>query len=635
MTSLKHAVRMGWTALLALAAILASPVRAEGQRIALLIGNADYDMNGVIDPGSRPEGMLTDLPNACKDVEAVEAKLVLLGWSEQTEIIRHCNLTQTDIIGQLNQFIEKFSNMDDPVGFIYFAGHGVQVNNAGYVFGVNAKVDIEATAETMVKKPKTTLFVSSGINVARHLKSNLGDIYDGALVVVLDACRDNPVATVLRNKRKAIPISALSTASDNMIGMLMAYSTKGGAYANEGMGELSPFAETFVESMQAGLSVDEVISQTATTLYNRTKDTDQVQEPSKEGIITFPPRRCFAANCGNAAPSAHSRLDLPGPGRPLQPLLQSERSAGLTLASFSPPAATAVRPVPQSWRPRTQSQASSSIRTQKPQTTQILKANRWNSSVNQDLLVDDRMLVDVYYCTGYDSTPQLQSLAQRAVEQIRAFALTAEGERLIKSIRLREHPKAFNELQGRRFVRDLIVYEDSSEQEAKLAQALSKVVGEPFVALKNLDISPGYLKLYACQGASPSATASRVFLQVPSSGSLPMAREIAADLSARFSGINVAGGIEVLPRQSPLSSEVRYFHEADAILALDIADQIRQTKGIPIAAKFVPGFKVAALTMEIWFGKDSQKFNTSPAQRPVNQSRAVAPQTSAVPVPAS
>lgn len=626
---LKQMVRACCAAVLGLVAVLSSPAQADGERIALLIGNADYDANGTIDASVPPAGGLSDLPNACKDVEAVEAKLVLLGWSEETEISRHCNLKKASIIEQLDHFIEKFNSMDNPVGFIYFAGHGMQVNGVGYVFGVNAKVDIDATADTMIKKPKNALFVSSGVDIARYLKSNVGDVYGGALVVVLDACRDNPVATLLRNKYKSVPISALSTSPDSMIGMLLAYSTKGGAYANDGLGELSPYAESLVNSMREDLSIEEAINQAAFSLYNRTKDTDRVQEPSREGIFPPPPpRRCFARNCGGTAPGAHSRFDPPNPGSPLQPLLRTGGNPAFALASFAPAGALEARPAPAPWRARRQSQASAPARLPVPQKTDIFRAVKSSAIQRPDQLVDDRILVDVYYCAGYDSSPQLQRLAERAVEQIRSYALSPDGQRLIKSIRLREHPKAYNELQGRRFVRDLIVYEDSSVQEAELARALGTVVGAPFVAIKNLDVSPGYLKLYACEGASPSASSSRIFLQVPSSGSLPLARSVIEDLSARFPGINVAGGIEVLPRQSPMSSEVRYFHEEDAMLAGDIADQIRQATGIPISPKFVPGFKVSALTMEIWFGRDSVKSNASPSQRPPTQVRGVPPPAS-------
>lgn len=602
MTGRKHLAALWGALLMGAAGLLSTEARAAPERVALLIGNADYNKNGQIDTAAPPLGTLTDLPNACKDVEAIEAKLILLGWSED-EITKECDQEKPGIVGHLDQFIAKFNGMQKPIGFIYFSGHGIQVNEVGYVFGVKASIDVKLAAETMETKPKNQLFPVSGIDIARYLKSGVGDVYDGALVIVLDACRDNPVAAVLRNNRKSIPVTAPKT-SDNMMGMVIAYSTTAGAYASDGLGELSPYAEALRDSMREDLSIEEALSKAAFALYKKTEGTANEQQPSKEGYFPPPPpRRCFAAGCGGTGPPAASGS---GAAATIETIYrQSRGEAPIRLAMAGPVPHWLAKdhgasPIAAARTPPGGAVPSRAV----PERTEVFRASRAIAAdLNVVQAVDNRILVDVYYCSGYEMSEGLKTLAQTAAERIRAYANGPEGQLLIKSIRFREHPKTYNELQGSRFVRNLIVFDNSSVQEEKLGQSLATVVGKPFAPIRNLDYSAGYLKIYACEGASPNATASRVFFHVADMGTYPLARNVMQEMSQRFPGINIAGGIEVLPRQSPRTSEVRYFHREDAVLANDIATQITRSWGVPTEAKYLPGYKVSQMTMEVWLGR--------------------------------
>lgn len=567
------------------------------EQTALLIGNSDYDANSQIDTASPPAGMFPDLRNPCKDVEAVEAKLILLGWSED-QIVKKCDLTKSDIAEELDKFIEKFNGMTKPLGFVYFGGHGLQVNDVAYMFGTGAKVDLQKTADTMVNKPKNELFQTSGIDIRRYLKSYIGDVYEGALVVVFDACRDNPVASVLRNNGKSVLVTAPKPSSD-MLGMVINFSTTAGNFANDGLGELSPYAEALIDSMGTDVTIDETISKAAFALYHKTKNTDYEQLPSREGIFPPPPRRCFGVPCAGAAvpvapggggggggelgPRFFVQPEaLPSPVGAQKVLLDSMRAAwGPAFRPLTPMVAHAT-----------------------PNKKDVYKSARPMPANNLTKAIDNRILVDVFYCSGYDGTANMQLLANATAEKLRAYAAGSEGQMLIKSIRLREHPKAYNEMQGSRFIRNLIVYDELSIEEPKLAAAIQPVVGGGFAPIKNLDASAGYLKIYACQGATPDATASRIFFQTAEASVDSLARAMIKDLSAQFTGLNVAGGIQVLPTKSPASSEVRYFHQDDVALATDIASHLSQIWQIPVEAKYVGGRKVSAKTMEVWLGRE-------------------------------
>jgi hypothetical protein len=162
-----RSIRYSWIATLAIffLSIFSSECRAQESgpapiqpKFALLIGNGDYD--GV--PGFTPRrathlGKLSDLRNPCNDVTLIQRNLIRLGWSERNIIIK-CDVTTVEIISAMQEFADDFMTGEFPFGFIYYAGHGAQVDRDTYIFGTDAENDIDNVVNRYSHSPDANLF---------------------------------------------------------------------------------------------------------------------------------------------------------------------------------------------------------------------------------------------------------------------------------------------------------------------------------------------------------------------------------------------------------------------------------------------------------------------------------------------
>jgi hypothetical protein len=158
-------------AVLATLAALALPAAAE-KRVALVIGNDVYPNL------SRRE----QLHNAINDARAVKATLEGLGF----DVLSGENLDRDALIGRLSDFGARLELGD--IAFFFYAGHGVSLNGANYILptGISephsaGRDEEERLADLSVAETRVIDRIArSGARVA---------------VVVLDACRDNPLAS--------------------------------------------------------------------------------------------------------------------------------------------------------------------------------------------------------------------------------------------------------------------------------------------------------------------------------------------------------------------------------------------------------------------------------------------------------
>jgi uncharacterized caspase-like protein len=133
------------------------------RRVALVIGNANYKNT-------------SPLANTSNDASAVAAALRDIGFSEVVE--KH-DLDRSAFIAALRTFGEAAAPAQWAV--VYYAGHGLEIGGQNYLVPIDAKLEKESDAE------------DEGVAVAR-LFDRLADT-KGVKIVILDACRDNPLAT--------------------------------------------------------------------------------------------------------------------------------------------------------------------------------------------------------------------------------------------------------------------------------------------------------------------------------------------------------------------------------------------------------------------------------------------------------
>ncbi|MCX7148993.1 MAG: caspase family protein, partial [Rhodocyclales bacterium] len=102
---------------------------SQGRRIALVIGNGDYQY---------PEN-LPRLSNPANDAQDIAEALRGFGF----EVIERRNQTLEAMSDTIAEFGSKIGGSE--AALFYFAGHGIQVNNQNYLMPVNARIASEST----------------------------------------------------------------------------------------------------------------------------------------------------------------------------------------------------------------------------------------------------------------------------------------------------------------------------------------------------------------------------------------------------------------------------------------------------------------------------------------------------------
>jgi hypothetical protein len=208
------------TRLLALATLLLvlMPVggaRAE-TRIALVIGNAAYS------------GSLSPLENPVNDAELIADALKSVGF----DVISLHDASQKEMKRAIAEFGAAIAaGGKDVTGLFYYAGHGLQVGGTNYLVPVNAEiaregdVDLESVAAGSILKQMELAGATTSI-------------------VILDACRNNPLARGFRSASRGL------ARMDAPNGSFLAYSTAPGDVAADGEGRNSPFARALASEMK-------------------------------------------------------------------------------------------------------------------------------------------------------------------------------------------------------------------------------------------------------------------------------------------------------------------------------------------------------------------------------------------------
>src|SRR5438445_2471650 len=153
-----------WLLLLTAADLQANLLAADRNRVALIIGNSKY----VHAP---------TLANPASDARLMAETLRKAGF----KVIEGIDLDYAGMHDRLNRFTE--ASYDAELAVIYYAGHGMQVNGKNYLIPVDAELTAPAHLRTRT------------VQIDELLAALPPD--PGVGVVILDACRDNPLARSL------------------------------------------------------------------------------------------------------------------------------------------------------------------------------------------------------------------------------------------------------------------------------------------------------------------------------------------------------------------------------------------------------------------------------------------------------
>jgi tetratricopeptide (TPR) repeat protein len=201
-----------------------------GSRVALVIGNGAYVNAGA-------------LPNPANDARAVARVLREIGF----DVAEGVNLDHRSQERLVRDFLRKAANAR--VALLFYAGHGMQVEGKNFLVPVDAKL----TARTDL--PFETL----------ELDKILAGLDDESRtnILILDACRDNPLAKNFARtaSRSASSPAGLAPVSSVGSGTLIAYATAPDQVALDGDAGNSPFTAALVKHLRTpGLEVRQMLT---------------------------------------------------------------------------------------------------------------------------------------------------------------------------------------------------------------------------------------------------------------------------------------------------------------------------------------------------------------------------------------
>lgn len=161
---------------------------AQARRLALVIGNDNYQQ-------------VSRLDKAVNDAEGMALALGAAGF----EVFKHRDLSFRKTVLAFEEFYDKVKGGDEVV--VFYAGHGVQTERGSYLL----PVDIEGETQSQIEK------ISYSVN---GLLEELDRIKARFSLVIVDACRDNP----LRSRGRTIGIARGLSAPDVAKGQMVIFS---------------------------------------------------------------------------------------------------------------------------------------------------------------------------------------------------------------------------------------------------------------------------------------------------------------------------------------------------------------------------------------------------------------------------
>ena len=233
--------------------------RAQGasRHVALVIGNGAYEQPGI---------SLVNPPNDARDVAA---KLGRLGY----RVIEAIDVDFTAMQSRLVDFTQALDGAD--AGIFFYAGHGMEYAGKNYLLPTDARLDRVSDVRLRLIDVDDVMWALENTVPTR--------------IVILDACRDNPLALELRAglpSDKAQKVGRGLVPVDTAAGSFVAFSTAPGDVAADGTGRNSPFTKAMLANLdRPGLDADALMREVRNDVIDAT---DARQVPFNTSSLRAP-----------------------------------------------------------------------------------------------------------------------------------------------------------------------------------------------------------------------------------------------------------------------------------------------------------------------------------------------------------
>ena len=296
----KRSARSFYVGMLVALAIASGSAADAAGRVALVVGNSTYSHIGR-------------LPNPGNDAADVTAALRRLGFEVTTEL----DADRVELNDALRAFTRRSVGAD--VSLVFYAGHGMEMDGENYLLPVDARLE----RDTDVRYETVTLDDVLAATTGASLR-----------VVILDACRNNPLARSMQRTvaRRSVSRGSFGALNEDLLGdeTLVAYAAAAGTVADDGAGRNSPYTTALLSYLEGPLELSAVFRRVRARVLEATGGRQRPHEYGSllgdhylGGGVVLDPRAAEAAL---------------GLDRPARRLIQQ----GLAAAGFSPGPADGV-----------------------------------------------------------------------------------------------------------------------------------------------------------------------------------------------------------------------------------------------------------------------------------------------------
>jgi formylglycine-generating enzyme required for sulfatase activity len=220
------------------------------KRFALILANQTYEKN--------------PLPNIDNDASLMAKTLTGLGFTVSTLM----NGTRSTMRTKLKELKDNLAVNPGGIGFVYYSGHGVQVDGENYLVPVNNGA---LTSEADVKED--CLSLSYVLEMSKGTQAK-------AYITVLDACRDNPFLGQKGDGNKGLAVVGRTLDASTLV----AFAASPGETASATLGGAnSIYTAELVKQLQTpNLSLQEVFQSTRSAV--RTKSSNKQRPREDNGL---------------------------------------------------------------------------------------------------------------------------------------------------------------------------------------------------------------------------------------------------------------------------------------------------------------------------------------------------------------
>jgi formylglycine-generating enzyme required for sulfatase activity len=228
--------------------LISLPLQAK--RVALVMGNDNYTS-------------VSKLQKAGNDATAMARELKNAGFTVQL----HKDLNYRGMVRAVEAFTNNITGGDEVV--VFFAGHGVQIRNGSYLL----PTDIEANSESEVEKTAYELLA---------LTDKISEAKPAFSLVMVDACRDNPLKSKGRNIGNSRGLSAIEPPK----GQMVVYSASRGQQALDRLSDKDPnpngvFTREFITQMQKpGVRIEDIMRSVQDSVETLARSVNHEQRPA-------------------------------------------------------------------------------------------------------------------------------------------------------------------------------------------------------------------------------------------------------------------------------------------------------------------------------------------------------------------